>query len=758
MIVKKIKNKNSRKLKAWQIGDLVDYIRSPHDKNPLEKVEYSGGRNFLSRTHTAQKLEMISLANESVHSRMPVQHWLFSWKENEQPTKKQIDEVVDIFLERMELAGHQAIYGLHHDTENYHLHIAVSRMNPETLKVIQPHRGFDIEEAHKIVALLEHKQGWISEENARYAVLENGEIARRRKEKSVKPKQAAIDFECAKGEKSAQRIAQERGHDIIKNAVSWGELHQRLAAVGLRFEKKGSGAIIFVGETAVKASSVDRDFGMTKLCKKWGDFTPGEYPENIKTPQPEPVSPVNGDEWKQYQTECAETAKAQQTKVQQAYETREAIEKTKVRHREERKQTLSRLAKHGLPVLNIARHAMKVQQALELRRIRRQTTPKKNPKKPRFEAWLRAHGLHKQADRWRYRAGLEAAQAPQKLPENPMPTPSPESVTFEQYATAVNAGRYRVTCIKMEAPDTKKTFILDKKNGVTKGFTPDELLARIPEMLRLQRRGENLYYTPLSEQKHHILIDDMTRDSLKKLQEDGFRPAVILESSPGNYQCILTVPKLASEFDKDVGNRLTERLNRLYGDKKLSGCIHPHRAPGFQNRKPKHRREDGSFPQVKLRLSEKRECSRALELSRQIDREYAEAARAKMAKPKRGDALNRSARPGDAVSAYHAHLENIRRHLSIEDYSRVDAMIALRMRSTGHSRDDVAKAIQQCAPTIREAQERRDWQRYAERTAAYAFGVAGDVDLAKNERYAEHWRKIEGIGEPKQEQPRMRMR
>jgi hypothetical protein len=43
-----------------------------------------------------------------------------------------------------------------------------------------------------------------------------------------------------------------------------------LAAAGLRFEQKGSGAIIFVGEVAVKASSVDRAFSTGTLCKRLG--------------------------------------------------------------------------------------------------------------------------------------------------------------------------------------------------------------------------------------------------------------------------------------------------------------------------------------------------------------------------------------------------------------------------------------------------------------------------------------------------------
>ena len=81
----------------------------------------------------------------------------------------------------------------------------------------------------------------------------------------------------------------------------------------MRFEKKGSGAIIFVGEIAVKASSVDRAFGMSTLCKRLGDFVPApaaETEKQIDTPPPplppEPVSAVNLEEWQQYQEEKKE--------------------------------------------------------------------------------------------------------------------------------------------------------------------------------------------------------------------------------------------------------------------------------------------------------------------------------------------------------------------------------------------------------------------------------------------------------------------
>lgn len=71
-------------------------------------------------------------------------------------------------------------------------------------------------------------------------------------------------------------------------------------------------------------------------------------------------------------------------------------------------------------------------------------------------------------------------------------------------------------------------FILDKQNGETKGFTPQQIEQRTPEMQRLQRRGENIYYTPLSDTKHHILIDDMNRGKLERLIQDGYQSAAIL--------------------------------------------------------------------------------------------------------------------------------------------------------------------------------------------------------------------------------------
>lgn len=406
MIVKKIKCKKTSKTKARQIADLVDYIRQPRGMDSAEKIEHSGSRNFLAARHESQRLEMIALAAESIHSRMPVSHYVFSWKAHEQPTAAQVDELVDIFLKELGLEDCQTVYGLHWNTDNYHVHIAVNRMHPVTMKVIDPNNGFDIEAAHKVVALVEHRQGWVSEANARYRVDETGQVVARLRRRGHRLTQAARDIEYAIGEKSAQRVAHERGHKILATAETWAELHARLAEVGLRFERKGSGAIIFVGDVAVKASSVDKAFSLGKLQKRLGAFVAGDYGDVIPSIKPEPVSPINQKLWREYRAECEamETAEA----TMEPDETAPAFSRMKERHHETQASLHERLCGHPRCILNIARHFLKLQQREELRQLRRRTPKKKSGRRPRFEDWLRKRGLDYQAERWRYHGTLEA--------------------------------------------------------------------------------------------------------------------------------------------------------------------------------------------------------------------------------------------------------------------------------------------------------------------------------------------------------------
>lgn len=279
MIVKKVptSKKAPLKSKGLHARDLCDYIAGPDAGGGDEKVEHRAAVNVLNIDHDGQVQELADLAEAARRSPQPVQHWILSWRSGEQPTAAQADDAVRMFLDEMGLGEQQCIYALHRNTDNSHLHLAINRVHPETERVVTVNGRFDIEVAHRAIARIERAQGWQREAGGRYRVLDSGEVQRAPKAAEPverAPNTPARDFENLTGQKSAQRIAIEDGGPVLRKARHWDELHAGLAERGMRFERKGSGAVLWVTEVAVKASTVGRDCSMSALEKRLGEFSP----------------------------------------------------------------------------------------------------------------------------------------------------------------------------------------------------------------------------------------------------------------------------------------------------------------------------------------------------------------------------------------------------------------------------------------------------------------------------------------------------
>ncbi len=417
MIIKKVAlNKSAAtKAKALHVRDLCDYIAGPEAGDKDEKIEHRATLNLLNIDHAAQVQEMADLADAGQRSPQPVQHWIISWHQGEQPTPAQADQAVRIFTKEMGLPDHQAIYALHRNTDNFHLHIAVNRVHPETEQVITVNKGFDIEIAHRVIARIEHEQGWRQELGGRYQVREDGQTIRIEKAPAIEregerePSTPARDFENLTGQKSAQRIAIEEGAEVMRQARSWPELHEQLAEHGIRFEKKGSGAILWVGETAVKASTAGRDCSMSALEKRLGEF-----PEKLDVPMvrprtPEPVAPAALG-WGMYKEQkqshyAARTHDRRQVGERLQKEWGQMLK----RQREERQQALGGNWRGRGELLNALRSTMAARQAQEKAALRerhqleRVVSRERSRAWPTFEEWLRENGSPSLAEEWRHR-------------------------------------------------------------------------------------------------------------------------------------------------------------------------------------------------------------------------------------------------------------------------------------------------------------------------------------------------------------------
>ena len=126
-----------------------------------------------------------------------------------------------------------------------------------------------------------------------------------------------------------------------------------------------------------------------------------------------------------------------------------------------------------------------------------------------------------------------------------------------------------------------------------------ETILKSMPWLRLQNRdGRNIYVRPKGE--HHLsLVDDLTKDALSLMKAGGFNPALVVETSPNNFQAWL---KHSERLSKEVGTAAARALAEKFGgDRGAADWRHFGRLAGFTNRKAKYLdARTGLYPFVRL--------------------------------------------------------------------------------------------------------------------------------------------------------------
>jgi hypothetical protein len=410
MIVKYIANPKTQSSKASRIGSLLDYIEAD-GRADAQKAEYIGASgNFYSDSQQGQRAEMVALAMEATRSKDPVDHWLLSWKEGEQPTQAQCNEAVEILKRHLGMSSdHLAVFALHRNTENYHLHVVLNRVHPDTLRVED--KGWCIDKAHKAIAEIIHAQGWEAEKNAHYLAGRSGEIIRASSVREPQPRSKARDHENATGEKSCERIAQEKAAPILLNAKSWAQVHEGLAKVDMRYERKGSGAMLWVGDQPLKASCIGREFSRIRMEERLGEFQPDSR-SNTFPPEPRTAEPLRTDmpaNWAEYRkTLVANRKEKDVAQVQQRMDHRAAREMQSAEFRKER-SALYDGGKWSGDALNVARsllaadHAKRRVELMEQQKRARDNLRMRFGRRKTFEQFLVEQGEAQLAQQWRYR-------------------------------------------------------------------------------------------------------------------------------------------------------------------------------------------------------------------------------------------------------------------------------------------------------------------------------------------------------------------
>jgi hypothetical protein len=143
-------------------------------------------------------------------------------------------------------------------------------------------------------------------------------------------------------------------------------------------------------------------------------------------------------------------------------------------------------------------------------------------------------------------------------------------------------------------PDAKPTECV----MIPRVWDAETLLNSTPWLRHQNREGRNIYVRPKGE--HHLtLVDDLTTDAVSVMKSAGFDPAVIVETSPGNFQAWLKhIERLSKEVSTASARALAEKFG---GDRDAADWRHFGRLAGFTNRKAKYMDvSTGLYPFVRL--------------------------------------------------------------------------------------------------------------------------------------------------------------
>ncbi len=215
-------------------------------------------------------------------------HCVISFPEGEHPSREQLEDIEDSICEALGYTEHQRISAVHQDTDNIHLHLAINKVHPQTLKVLEPYRDYYIRD--KACRALELKHDLL---------IDNGMGQGQRLNR-------AGDLEAHHGEQSllswVQEQVGERLKQVCQQGINWQALHAVLAEYNLVINPRGAGLVIGTqdGSLHVKASSVDRALSFKKLTDRFGPYQPPlqqgqeQAQKKSESQSPQRVKTING--------------------------------------------------------------------------------------------------------------------------------------------------------------------------------------------------------------------------------------------------------------------------------------------------------------------------------------------------------------------------------------------------------------------------------------------------------------------------------
>lgn len=267
MIVKKVifkKHKSNFKALSEYILDvkndgakvLFEYMLDQN--NGMEKVE---AYNFSNCSFENQEDNIAEILNTQALNTTSKQdktmHLVVSFQEDEHPSLEIMRSIEAEFMKALGIEKHQRLSVVHSNTNNLHMHIAVNKVDPDTLKVKNPYN--DVKILQETAIKLERKFG---------LKIDNHISSNDKGQNKYNKHTMSCDFETWVKTKLNAEVSML----LAANKTTFQDLRRCLAKYDLEFRERRKGFIISSKSEKLfcKASSVHRELSKQALEKRFG--------------------------------------------------------------------------------------------------------------------------------------------------------------------------------------------------------------------------------------------------------------------------------------------------------------------------------------------------------------------------------------------------------------------------------------------------------------------------------------------------------
>jgi hypothetical protein len=265
---------------------LSEATRSEMTKNVHvgEKIEFYGNRNLVGSDPRAWASQMAaSAAAGRTCKRDPTLHIVISLAPGESLSRAQCERLIDMILLHLTTPGAAStanlpvVWGTHVNTQNWHMHLVLSRVDPWTRRPVRLGNGWTKDTLQQICTLLEGEFGLRHEAQNDYCLTGGYLVHKPTGTRAARPGELIRLRKGVRAQTARSRVAtaaHEALRDAIDRAGSWQEVHERLSTLKCSYRAGGKGARITMPDgSQLKASAVGKRYTIAGLARL-GEFVP----------------------------------------------------------------------------------------------------------------------------------------------------------------------------------------------------------------------------------------------------------------------------------------------------------------------------------------------------------------------------------------------------------------------------------------------------------------------------------------------------